>query len=179
MSVWIFVNACRVYPNRRAARALSWRWLKLCAPFVRTAVFYGSGVFGVVYGAWVVRSCRKFVIPDAFELTLVVRGFVFGEKSGVLRSGSLSFTNSGSSKLVGWLKVRSSMVAKTVVVSSGVGGGKGEGRERGRRNGVVGVVVVTKARTLWPPHVCGDRDGDQECGPVPAPIASSLGSSSW
>ena len=104
---------------------------------------------------------------------------MFGKKSGVLRSRSLSFTDSSSSKLMGWLKVRSSMVAKTVVVSSGVGGGKGEGRERERGKGVVGVVVVTKARTVWPPHVCGDRDGDQRRKSEPAPIVSSLDSSSW
>ena len=104
---------------------------------------------------------------------------MFGEKSGVLRSGSLSFTNSGSSKLMGWLKVRSSMVAETVVVSSGVGGGEGEGWERGRRMRVVGVVVVTKARTVRPPHVSGDRDGDQRRESEPAPIVSSLDSSSW
>jgi hypothetical protein len=151
----------------------------LSAPFVCTAVFNGSGVFSVVYGAWVVRSCKQLVIPDAFELASVGRSFLFGKKSGVLRSGSLSFTDSSSSKLVGRLKVRSSMVAKTVVVSSRVGGGKGEGRGRGRRNGVVGVVVVTKARTLWPPHVCGDRDGDQRRESEPAPIVSSLDSSSW
>ena len=44
---------------------------------------------------------------------------------------------------------------------------------------VVGVIVATKARTVRPPHVSGDRDGDQRRKSEPAPIVSSFDSSSW
>ena len=89
-----------------------------------------------------------------------------------------SFSNSGSSKFVFWLVVRSSMVAKTVVIISGVG------REMKRMRGggrlmVVVVVVVTKARTARPSVERGDRDGNQRRKSEPAPTVSSLVSSGW
>ena len=89
-----------------------------------------------------------------------------------------SFSNSGSSKFVFWLVVRSSMVAKTVVINSGVGI-EMERRKGRERLMVVVVVVVTKARTARPSVERGDRDGNQRRISEPAPGVSFLVSSGW
>ena len=94
------------------------------------------------------------------------------------RSRSSSFSNSGSSKFVFWLVVRSSMAAKTVVIHSGIGRER-ERKKRGGKLEVVEVGVVTKAKTARSPVERGNRQGCHRRETEPSPNVSFLVSSGW